>query len=150
MDDDFLIEEIFAHGPPYSEEERLFVGIFGKDVPHWEGIAIPRVEAFRKYLRAVEISEKLFGNSDDFKMTLQKPEPFKDYCGAFVNVQASDKRVACAVFQGSEAMRFLNELLDLVDAIYVDAEILLHTGEPRLSLSWYINNPFLGNPDTDE
>lgn len=144
---DKLVESILEHGPPYDETERLLLAVFGPSNPEWEGYAIPKLEVFKKYLRAREVSEILFGNSPRFEIMNFEPEPFKDYCGMAVQVRAEDLRAVSAGFQDEVSVKLIRELADLVDSFSIDAELLLKTNEPRLCLSWYINDPFIRNTD---
>lgn len=144
-----LVEAILEHGPPYDETERLVLAVFGPRNPDWEGVSIPKVDAFRRYLKAVEISKKLFGNSDKIEINYQPPEPFKDYCGMYFHIKSEDARAVAAVFQDEGSVKSVRDLVDLVDTVSIDAELLLGTGEPRLCFSWYINDPYVGNPDRD-
>ena len=149
MTDDELVEMILEHGPPYSAEERLFIAVFGKRFTDWEGVAIPKLEVFKKYLRGVELFKKLFGNSERYEINFDTPEPFKDYCGMYVYILASDSRGVVASFQDKETMEVVRELVNLVDNVTIEAEVLLNPKVPRLCIACYFNDPFFGKPNTD-
>lgn len=147
--DNEIIEEIFAHGPPYSAEERLFIAIFGERFPDWEGMSIPNAGVFRRFLRGIELFEKLFGNSDRYQVNYERPEPFKDYCGMYVYILADDIRGVVASFQDKETMQVVRELVDLADNVTIEAEVLVNPKVPRLCVAVYFDNPFFGNPKTE-
>ena len=125
--------------------ERVYEAIFGKPRPEWEGIAIPRIEKFRRFIKASEIFKNLFQESEVVKRFSYKPEPFIEYCGGSVRILAADEFGALAVFENRESISEVSEFLKLVDEVEIAGEVLMD-GKASIEISWYINDVFVGNP----
>lgn len=141
--------EVSENGNQFSPEERLYKAIFGERNPDWVGTAFPDFKKFLRYQKALEVFKTLFRNSDETKIDLYEPEPFINYCGGSVTVFEDSNGCSAVVFKNRKQISDFSLLLKMADSFDIESG-KTRTNVRYLKFDWFINDPFLGNPEVSE